>query len=83
MVLNLGCIVEGYMAFGETDVVIIAEMPDAQPAAALAIAVAAGGGLTSLKTTVLMTMDEAVAATRQAAELNYVPPAAQEPALAT
>ncbi len=78
-----GRIVEGYMAFGDSDAVIIAEMPDAQPAAALAIAASAGGGLTSIKTTILMTMDDAITAARQAGELNYVPPAAKEPALTT
>ena len=51
-----------YFAFGDNDVYCIAEFPDEAAAAAVSLAVAAGGALT-VKTTVLLdpaTMDDAV-----------------------
>jgi uncharacterized protein with GYD domain len=52
-----------YYAFGEYDVVGIAEMPSNAAAAGFALAVAAAGGTGATKTTVLLTpaeVDEAV-----------------------
>ena len=50
-----------YFAFGGTDVFVIADMPDNEAAAALALTVSAAGGA-SVKTVVLLTVDEVDAA---------------------
>ena len=63
----------GYFAFGEHDVVVVCEMPDNTSAAAFALAVGAGGTVSSYKTTVLLTPDEAMDAMRKAAESSYKP----------
>ncbi|HEY7454979.1 MAG TPA: GYD domain-containing protein [Thermoleophilaceae bacterium] len=63
----------GYFAFGDHDIVLICEMPDNVSAAAFALAVGAGGTVSSYKTTVLLTPDEAVQAMQKAAESAYAP----------
>jgi uncharacterized protein with GYD domain len=63
-----------YHAFGDHDAVVIAELPDNVSAAAIALAVGAGGAMRSYKTTVLMTTDEAVEAMRKASTVGYRPP---------
>lgn len=63
-----------YYAFGDYDVVVIAELPDNASAAAIAMAVGAGGALKDYKTTVLLSMDEAVEAMRKATSMGYRPP---------
>jgi uncharacterized protein with GYD domain len=63
-----------YYAFGEYDVVAIAEMPDNVSAAALALAFAAGGAAKALKTTPLMTIEEGLEAMRKASGTGYRPP---------
>jgi len=58
LVGSLGGSVESmYYAFGETDLYIIADMPDNASMAALALVVGASGAVT-LTTTVLMTPEE-------------------------
>jgi len=68
-----GKIETGYYAFGEYDVVIIAELPDNSSAAGLAISFSAGGALRAIKTTPLLTPDEAVAAMKKAGATGYKP----------
>ena len=69
---SVGGTVESFLfAFGGTDVYVIADMPDNVAAAALALAVTAGGGAT-VKTVVLLTTAEIDAAT--AKEVGYRPP---------
>jgi uncharacterized protein with GYD domain len=63
-----------WYAFGEFDGVFLMEAPDNASAAALAIAVGAGGALSELETTVLLDMDEAQDAMRKAAAATYRPP---------
>lgn len=60
-----------YFAFGGTDVFTIADLPDNAAAAALALAVTAGGGAT-VRTVVLLTPDEIDTATQQ--KVKYTPP---------
>jgi uncharacterized protein with GYD domain len=60
-----------YFAFGGTDVFTIAELPDNAAAAALALAVTAGGGA-SVRTVVLLTPDEIDSATQMT--VKYSPP---------
>ena len=68
-----GTIESAYYAFGEYDVIVIAELPDNASAAGLAIAFASGGTVRSLKTTPLLTPDEAVAAMKKAGATGYKP----------
>ncbi len=70
-----GKLVASYYAFGEHDVVLIAEMPDNTAAATFAIAAAAGGALSHLRTTPLMTSAEGLKAIRAAGKSAYKPPA--------
>ena len=64
-----------YYAFGENDVVAIAELPDNVSAATLSM-VAAAGGAKSHQTTVLMTPEEGLEALRRASGTDYRPPGA-------
>jgi uncharacterized protein with GYD domain len=64
-----------WYAFGEFDGVFLMEAPDNASAAALAMAVGAGGALSQVETTVLLDMDEAQDAMRKAAAATYRPPA--------
>ena len=60
-----------YFAFGGTDVFVVADLPDAEAAAALALTVTAGGGA-AVETVVLLTpeqVDEAAARS-----VKYTPP---------
>ena len=63
-----------WYAFGEFDGVFLLEAPDNASAAALAMAVGAGGALSDVETTVLLDMDEAQDAMRKAAAATYRPP---------
>ena len=63
-----------YFAFGDYDVVAIAEVPDNVTMAALSMAVSASGALRAFKTTVLIPMNEAVEAMRKAGTIGYRPP---------
>jgi uncharacterized protein with GYD domain len=53
-----------YFAFGDTDAFVVADLPDAASAAAIALTVSAGGGAT-VQTSVLMTPEEVDGATRK------------------
>jgi uncharacterized protein with GYD domain len=69
-----GRIVDGWLSFGDYDLVAIAEMPDNVSAAAFSLAVEAGGGVEQYKTTPLLTMDEAQQAMKKAQAVDYKPP---------
>jgi uncharacterized protein with GYD domain len=60
-----------YFAFGERDVFVIADLPDAVSAAAASVTLAATGAVTS-KSTVLITPEEMDQATKKSA--SYSPP---------
>lgn len=61
-------------ALGEYDVVAIVELPDNVTAAALAMALGAGGALKEYKTTALVSVSEAMEAMRKASGAGYRPP---------
>ena len=63
-----------YFAFGDYDVVAIVDVPDNVTMAAISMAVGGSGGLKAFKTTVLVSMDEAMEAMRKAGTLGYQPP---------
>jgi uncharacterized protein with GYD domain len=69
-----GRFVDGWLSFGEYDLVAITEMPDNVSAAAFSLAVEAGGAVEQYKTTPLLTMDEAIQAMEKAKETGYKPP---------
>ena len=73
-----GRMVGYYFAVGEYDVVCIWEFPDNVSASAAALAVTSGGALKAIKTTPLMTVEEAMQAMRRPGEARgvYQPPAA-------
>ena len=61
-----GEFIGGWLCFGDYDLVIIADVPDNESMAAIALAVGAGGAIKSSKTTVLMNGEQGVAALRKA-----------------
>jgi uncharacterized protein with GYD domain len=62
-----------FLSFGEYDVVLLLEMPNNVAAAAIALAIGAGGACKSIKTTPLMTVAEGIEACKQAAGSGYRP----------
>ncbi|HEY1806241.1 MAG TPA: GYD domain-containing protein [Terracidiphilus sp.] len=62
-----------WLSFGEYDLVMIVEMPDNASMASFAIAAFAGGSLKGVKTTALMSTDEALSAVKKAAKSGYRP----------
>ena len=74
-----GSIVSGWFTFGEYDVLVICQMPDNVSAAALSMAVSAGGAVKAVKTTPLMTFEDGIDAMRRAKQAEYVPPRSDVP----
>jgi uncharacterized protein with GYD domain len=71
-----GKLIDIYYCFGEYDGVVISEFPSNVDAAAVALTVGSSGGFSKMKTTVLITMDEAVDAMKKANKIasSYKPP---------
>ena len=63
-----------WYAFGAHDGYTLWEAPDNVSMAAVALAISSGGGLSSLETTVLLTVDETLEALRKASAVHYRPP---------
>jgi uncharacterized protein with GYD domain len=63
-----------FLAFGEYDVVVIAEVPGNDAAVAMGLGSVAGGALAKYNTTVLISPDEAVSAMKKAKKVVYAPP---------
>ena len=66
-----GTIENAWFAFGDYDVVLIIQMPTNVDASAIAMAFAAGGACKTVKTTPLLTVEEAVEAMKKAAGAEY------------
>jgi uncharacterized protein with GYD domain len=62
-----------WFAFGEYDVIVIAELPDNVSAAAISMAFAGGGACKAVQTTPLMSPEEALQAFKKAGECGYRP----------
>ena len=69
-----GRIVGMWYAFGEYDLVAVVEFPDNVRVAASVMKFLAGGAVTAIKTTPLMTIQEGLEAMKQAAGSEYQPP---------
>jgi uncharacterized protein with GYD domain len=63
-----------WYAFGTHDGYTLWEAPDNVSMAAVALAIAGGGALSSLETTVLLTVDETIDALTKAAQVQYRAP---------
>jgi uncharacterized protein with GYD domain len=63
-----------WYAFGEHDGYNLWEAPDNVSVAAVALAIGAGGALSSIETTVLMSVEETIEALRKAEQVRYRPP---------
>jgi uncharacterized protein with GYD domain len=66
-----------WYAFGEHDGYNLWEAPDDVSMAAVAIAIGAGGALSSIQTTALLSVEDALAAMRKASSIAYRPPGAR------
>ena len=67
-----GKLVGAWYCFGEYDLVLVADVPDAASMAAIALAVGAGGAVKASKTTTLMSGIDAVAAMTKAGVIAKV-----------
>jgi len=65
-----------FMTFGEADIIVIYEAPDAIASAALAMTLGASGAFSSIKTTALLTTSDGIKALKLSAETKaaYKPP---------
>lgn len=66
-----------WYAFGEHDGYNLWEAPDNVSISATALAISAGGALSSVETTVLLTVEETLAALKKAQGISYRPPGEQ------
>jgi uncharacterized protein with GYD domain len=71
-----GKLVGFWYAFGEHDGYTMWDAPDSVSMAAVALAIGSGGALSSIETTVLLTVDETIAALEKAEQIQYKPPGA-------
>jgi uncharacterized protein with GYD domain len=71
-----GKLVGFWYAFGEHDGYTLWDAPDSVSMAAVALAIGSGGALSSIETTVLLTVDETIAALEKAEQIQYKPPGA-------
>ena len=65
-----------WYAFGAHDGYTLWEAPDNVSMAAVALAIGAGGALSELETTVLLSVDDTMDALRKAGQVRYRPPGA-------
>lgn len=77
-----GSVVDGWLTFGDYDVLVICQLPDNVSATALSMAISAGGAVKSVKTTPLVTFDEGLDALKKAKDAGYTPPPSEVPYLA-
>jgi uncharacterized protein with GYD domain len=63
-----------WYAFGNHDGYTLWEAPDNVSMAAVSLALSAGGAISSLETTVLLTVEETIEALQKAGQVKYRPP---------
>ena len=64
----------GWFSFGEYDIILVVNMPDSVSAVAVSLAFSAGGAVKVVKTTPLITAEEAVESMEKASEAGYITP---------
>lgn len=71
-----------FYAFGDYDLVLLADFPGDEEAAAFSLAATAGGSVKAIKTTPLLSVDQGITAMKRADEIgrNYHPPVPSAPA---
>jgi uncharacterized protein with GYD domain len=69
-----GRLEEYYFAIGESTAYLLAEIPDHVSLGAVSMATLAGGAITAIKATALLTAQEAIDMMKKAAEVAYRPP---------
>ena len=75
VVESMGGKLEGYyFVVGENEIVELIEMPDDVSMEALTMAILASGAVSSIKTSTLLTAEEALEAMRRAGKVGYHPP---------
>lgn len=65
---------DAWISFGRYDLVGIVDFPDNVSEAAFSMSTAAGGAVSALHTTPLLTMEEGVEAMKRASQSTYEPP---------
>jgi uncharacterized protein with GYD domain len=71
-----GRLIDYYFSFGDADVMVITEAPNNMTAASAVIAIAKAGAVTDVRTTVLMSYEEGIAALQHSGSMGYTPPRA-------
>jgi uncharacterized protein with GYD domain len=74
-----GAVVNGWLTFGEYDLLVICELPDNVSAAALSMAISAGGAVKAVKVAPLMTFEDGLEAMGKAKAAGYAPPRSEVP----
>jgi uncharacterized protein with GYD domain len=74
-----GSVLHGWFMFGEYDLLIVCELPDNVGAAALSMAISAGGAVRTVKVTPLLSFEDGVEAMRRAKAAEYAPPRSEIP----
>ena len=69
-----GKVKDGYLTFGDYDIIAICEFPDNVSAAAFSLAASAGGSCKSFKTTPMLTIADGIKAMKKAGTARYEPP---------
>ena len=69
-----GRLEEYYVAVGENTIYMLAEIPSEESLGTIMLATMAGGAATSIKSTPILTAEEAVDLAKKAAGLGYRPP---------
>ena len=69
-----GTIDHAWMMFGEYDVAVVSTFPDNVSAAAISVAISAGGAFKDAKTTPLLSLEEGIGALTKAGQTGYRPP---------
>lgn len=69
-----GKLISFYYSFGDYDGIVIAEMPDNVAALTAAIAAYSEGNLNSLRTTILISVEDAMKAMKKASEVKLAQP---------
>jgi uncharacterized protein with GYD domain len=74
-----GSVVNGWFMFGDYDLLVICELPDNISAAALSMAISAGGAVKAVKIAPLMSFEDGLEAMRKAKAAEYAPPRSEVP----